>query len=101
MTCVLSRNGGDRRWHAGLRVHGEGALERLPQARVPRVAAAARSTARRDRRAKRGRRGRRRAAVRLRALDDGLARPRRRRRDRPVRQRRPELATRGTDDRCS
>src|SRR5207237_1438729 len=39
---VLSRNGGDRRWHARLRVHGEGALERVPQDRVHAVAAAAR-----------------------------------------------------------
>ena len=38
-------------------------------------------------------------AVRLRALDDRLARHRRRPRDRPVRQRRPQLAARRADDR--
>ena len=38
-------------------------------------------------------------AVRLRALDDRLARPRRRSGDRPLRQRRPQLAPRRADDR--
>ena len=39
------------------------------------------------------------AQLRLRALDDRLARPRRRPGDRPVRQRRPQLAARRADDR--
>src|SRR4051812_42226911 len=45
VTSVLSRNGRDRRRHARLRVHGEGALERVPQGRVHGVAASARATA--------------------------------------------------------
>src|SRR5438128_1705716 len=53
MTCVLSRGGRDRCWHARLRVHGEGALERVPQARVHDVAAASCAAARRDRRSQR------------------------------------------------
>ena len=44
-------NGRDRRRHARLRLHGEGALERVPQGRVHGLAAAARAAARRDRRA--------------------------------------------------
>src|SRR4051794_37205907 len=52
MTCVLSRSGGDRRWDARLRVHGQGAFERVPQALVHGVAAAARAATGRDRRAK-------------------------------------------------
>src|SRR5881409_1757815 len=31
VTHVLSRNGRDRRWHARLRIHGEGAFERVWQ----------------------------------------------------------------------
>src|SRR5579885_1854030 len=49
---LLSRNGGDRRRHARVRLHGQGALERLPQDRVHDVAAAARAEARRHGRAK-------------------------------------------------
>src|SRR6476620_5576513 len=66
-------NGRGRRRHARLRVHGEGALERVPQARVPGVAVAARATARGDRRAQRGSGRRRGAPIRLRAVDDRLA----------------------------
>ena len=51
--CVLSRNGGDRRRHARLRVHGQGPLERVPQDPVHDVAAAARAEARRHRRPER------------------------------------------------
>ena len=58
-----------------------------------------RPAARRARRAERGGRGRRRAALRLRALDDRLARHRQRSDHRTVRQRRPELAACGADDR--
>src|SRR4051794_23322771 len=47
----VSRNGGDRRRHARLCVHGQGPLERLPQDRVHDLAAAARAEARRHRRA--------------------------------------------------
>src|SRR6266516_4316046 len=47
--CVLSPNGRDRRWHVGLRVHGQGALERIQEDRLHDVAAAARPAARRHR----------------------------------------------------
>src|SRR2546425_3065359 len=55
--CVLSPNAGssrDRRWHVGLRVHGQGALERVQEDRVHDVAAAARASAGRHRRTQRG-----------------------------------------------
>ena len=65
------------------------------------VAAAAHAEARRDRRPGRGGRRRRGPALRLRALDDRLARHRRRPVDRAVRQRRPELTPRRADDRGS
>ena len=92
-------NGRDRRRHARLRIHGEGALERLPQGGVPGLAAPARATARRDRRAEPGCRRRGGAPIRLRAVDDRLARHRHGRANRAVRQRRPELAPCRADDR--
>ena len=93
------RHPGDRRRNARLRVHGEGALERLQDASLHGVAAAAHAAARGDRRARRrgGHRGR--APVRLRACHDRLARPGRRPGDRPLRQRRPERPPRRADDR--
>ena len=48
------RDPGDRRRDARLRLHGQGALERVPQARVHDVAAAAPAAARLDRGAQRG-----------------------------------------------
>src|SRR3954447_12574279 len=47
--CVLSRNGADRRGDARVRLHGEGALERIPEDLVRHLAAAARAAADRDR----------------------------------------------------
>src|SRR3954452_7409898 len=44
--CVLSRNDRHRRRDARVRVHGQGALERVPEDRVHDVAAAARAEAR-------------------------------------------------------
>src|SRR5947209_10487881 len=44
---VVSRHGRDRHRDAGLRVHGQGALERVQDDRVHDVAAAARAEARR------------------------------------------------------
>ena len=64
----------DRRRHARLRVHGQGALERLPEARLHDLAAAARAAAGRDRRAQRGGGRRGRAPLRLRARTYRLAR---------------------------
>src|SRR5215471_4357343 len=52
--CVLSRNGTHRRWHARLRVHGQGALERVQEDPVHHVAVAARADARRHLRPQRG-----------------------------------------------
>src|SRR3954452_1420331 len=78
-TCVVSRRGRDRCWHAGLRVHGEGALERVQEDRVHHVAAAARAAARRDRRARRRSRHGRAGALRVRVRDAELARADRRR----------------------
>ena len=62
----------DRRRDARLRLHGQGALERLPQARLHDLAAAARAAARRDRRPQRGggRRGRARATATSAATTD-------------------------------
>ena len=88
----------NRNRDARLRLHGQGPLERVPRAPiawppplVPKLVAIA---------------GRNEEAVadvarpvRLRALDDRLARHRGRPGDRPVRQRRPEFAPRRADDR--
>ena len=56
--CELGRDSRDRRGNARLRLHGQGALERLPQDRLHDLAAAAPAAARRDRRSERGRRER-------------------------------------------
>ena len=74
----LGRDSRDRRGNARVRLHGQGALERLPQDRLHDLAAAAAAAARRDRRPERGRRERGRDALRLRALDDVVAGRRRR-----------------------
>src|SRR5262249_17265655 len=63
---ILSRSGRDRHRHARLRVHGQGALERISHPPVPGLAAAAGAAARRDRRAERGGRRRGGASLRLR-----------------------------------
>ena len=91
----MARRNRDR--DARLRLHGQGALARVPGDRAAGLAAAA--AARRDRGPeRRGGRGDG-SPLRLRALDDGLARPRLRPGDHPLRQRRPELAPRRADDR--
>src|SRR5258708_27203652 len=96
-TCVLSPNGGDRRRHARLRVHGQGPLERVQEDPVRHVAAAARAEAARDRRTKhRGGAGGG-AAIRLGVRDLRLARAHRRRPHPPLPPPRPELARRGAD----
>src|SRR3954463_9829031 len=64
--CVLSRNDRDRCGDARIRVHGQGALERVPEDRVHDVAAAARAKARRHRRPERGGSAQRGRALRLR-----------------------------------
>ena len=83
----------------GLRVHGKGPFERVQEDPVHHVAAAARAATRRHRGPQRGGRRRSREALRLRVRDIRLARSRRRRQHRAVRQRRAELAARGADDR--
>ena len=83
--------------HARLRLHGQGALARVPGDRTAGHAAAA--PARRGGGAERGSGRGHGGAVRLRALDDRLARPRLRSGDHPLRQRRPQLAPCRADDR--
>ena len=80
----------DRGRHARIRVHGEGPLERLSRAFVtsPGRRRCCRGSSRSPGGTRRSRRGRR--TLRLRALDDQLARHRRRPLDRPLRQRRPQ-----------
>ena len=74
--CELGRDSRDRRRNARLRVHGQGALERLPQDRLHDLAAAAHAAARRDRGSERrgGRAKPRRATAS--SVDDRLAGPR-------------------------
>ena len=67
------RDPAHRRGHARLRLHGQGALERLPDARVHDVAAPARARARGGRGPRRGGGGRGRGSLRLRRPRHGLA----------------------------
>ena len=80
------RRADHRRRDARLRVHGQGARQRLSQAVLHDLAAAAHARPRGDRRAQRGGGGRGRAPLRLRGPRDRLARAARRRAHRPVRQ---------------
>ena len=84
----------DRRRDARLRLHGEGARQRLPDARLHGLAAAAEAEARLDRRAGRSGCRRGRSPLRLRALGDRLEGARRRPRGRAVRQQRTERPSR-------
>ena len=88
-----------RRRDARLRVHGQGARQRLPHAVLHDLAAAAHARPRGHRRAQRGGRGRGRAPLRLRRPRDRLARAARRRAHRPVRQLGAQQPPRRADDR--
>ena len=90
----------DRRRHARLRVHGQGPLERVQDARLHDLAAAADAAAGLDRGPQRGGRGGRGAPLRLHRSRDGLeARSIADDRDRRLRQLRPEQLPRRADDR--
>ena len=78
---------------------GEGPLERVPDARVHGLAAAAPAAAGGDRRTRRDRVSRGGPPLRVRARRHGLARPRGGPGGRPLRQRRPERPSRRADDR--
>ena len=93
------RRARDRRRDARLRLHGQGARERLPDAVVHGLAAAAAAAARLDRRPRRGGGRRGGAPLRLRALRHRLARARRRPGRPALRQRRAEQPARRADDR--
>ena len=94
------RGGRDRRRHARLRVHGQGALERLPDAPVHDLAAAAAARAGRDRRTQRARRSPRPPAATASATHvTDWRRAGGRRPGCAVRQRRPQQPARRADDR--